>query len=85
MAVKGASTLPKIKLAAMPKAPKLSSPVIKGPPVARFKTPGVAKIPSLPSLSVQARRGLGPKVELAKAAAGTSTTTRKRNPNYPTP
>ena len=84
MAVKNAGTLPKLKLPAAPKAPKPAAPVIKGPPVAKFKAPGVAKIPTLESLSVQARRGLTPKVALAKAAAGASSTSSKRNPNYPT-
>ena len=84
MAVKGAVSL-KFKLPAAPKPPHLTEPAIKGPGVPKFKAPGVSKIPTLPSLSVQARRGLGPKVALAKAAAGASSTTSKRNPNYPTP
>ena len=85
MSVKGAGTIAKFKVAAIPKMPKLTEPVIKGPPVAKFKAPSAFKIPSLPSLTVQARRGLTPKLQLAKAAAGASATTSKRNPNYPTP
>ena len=85
MSVKGAGSIPKIKFPA-PKAPRMpKQAVIKGPPVAKMKSPGVAKIPTLPSLQVQARRGLTPKVALAKAAAGANSTRSKRNPDYPTP
>lgn len=84
MSVKGAGTLPKLKFST-PKAPKPTATVIKGPGVPKLKAPGVQKTPTLESLSVRARRGLTPKVVLAKAAAGASSTSSKRNPNYPTP
>lgn len=79
------TSIPKIKVAALPKMPKLTEPAIKGPPVAKLKAPGVAKIPTLPSLSQQARRGLTPKLQLAKAAAGASSNRSSRNSYYPTP
>lgn len=85
MSVKGAGTIPKLKFSA-PKAPKLATePTIKGPGIPKLKTPGVQKIPTLMSLSVRARRGQAPKVALAKAAAGASSTSSRRNPDYPTP
>lgn len=84
MAVKNAGSIPKFHVpkVASPKPPKLS---IKGPGVPKMKAAPVEKIPSLPSLSVQARRGLTPKLQLAKAAAGSSANTSKRNSYYPTP
>lgn len=85
MSVRGTSRLSTFKLPAGPKPPKLTEPTIKGPGVPKLKAPGVQKIPTLESLSVRARRGLTPKVALAKAAAGASSTSGKRNPNYPTP
>lgn len=84
MSVKGTSSV-KFKIPAAPKLPKVAEPTIKGPGVPKLKAPGMQKMASLPSLSVQARRGLAPKVQLAKAAAGASSTRSKRNPDYPTP
>lgn len=85
MSVKGAGSIPKVRFPS-PKPLKMpTQAVIKGPGAPKLKTPGVAKIPTLPSLQVQARRGLTPKVALAKAAAGASSTNSKRNPDYPTP
>lgn len=85
MSVRGAGSIPKVRLVA-PKAPKLAkAPMIKGPGVPKMRAPGVAKIPTLPSLTVQARRGLAPKEQLAKAAAGASANTSRRNSYYPTP
>lgn len=85
MSVKGAGSIPKVKFPAPPKLKLPKQATIKGPGVPKMKTPGLQKLPSLPSLAVQARRGLSPKVQLAKAAAGSSATTSKRNPDYPTP
>ena len=85
MSVKNAGSIPKLKVAAVPKIPKMAGPVIRGPGVPKLKAPGVQKIPTLESLSVQARRGLTPKVAIAKAAAGASANTSKRNSYYPTP
>lgn len=84
MSVRGAGSIPKFHVpkVATPKPPNLA---IKGPGVPKLKAPGVAKIPTLPSLSVQARRGLAPKEQLAKAAAGASANTSKRNSYFPTP
>ena len=84
MSVRGAGSIPKFHVpkVATPKPPKLS---IKGPGVPKMKVLGVAKIPTLPSLEVQARRGLTPKLQLAKAAAGSSANTSKRNSYFPTP
>ena len=84
MSVRGAGTIPKFHVPKVA-APKPLRVSIKGPGVPKLKAPGVTKIPSLPSLSVQARRGLTPKVALAKAAAGASANTSKRNSYYPTP
>ena len=85
MSVKNAGTIPKFKVPAAPKPPKITGAVIKGPGVPKMKSPGVQKVSTLPSLSTQARRGLTPKVALAKAAAGASSNTSKRNSYYPTP
>lgn len=78
------SSVPKIKVY-KPVAPRVEKVSIKGPGVPKLKAPGVAKIPTLPSLTVQARRGQAPKLALAKAAAGASANTSKRNSYYPTP
>lgn len=85
MSVKGAGSIPKVKFPS-PKPLKLpKQATITGPGVPKLKAPGVQKIPTLESLSVRARRGLTPKMALAKAAAGASSTSSKRNPDYPTP
>lgn len=84
MSVRGAGSISKFKVY-KPSALKVERVSIKGPGVPKLKSPGVAKIPTLPSLGVQARRGLTPKVALAKAAAGASSNTSKRNSYYPTP
>lgn len=79
MAVKAAPTLPKLKAPKMPALPKLKPPVIKGPPVAKIKPSPVfkqARIPTDP---------YAPRKALARAAAGASAVSGKRNPNYPTP
>lgn len=78
---------PKATAFRMPKVPAVKlpkPPVIKGPPVAKFRAAPTQKNPTLPSLTVQARRGLTPKMQLAKAAGG-SNSSSKRNPDYPTP
>lgn len=85
MSVRGAGTIPKVKFPSVPKLGKLTEPVLKGPGVPKFKLPGVAKIPTIPSLTIQARRGLAPKEQLAKAAAGASSNRSSRNSYYPTP
>ena len=84
MSVRGAGSISKFRVY-KPPTPKVERVSIKGPGVPKLKAPGVAKIPTLPSLSVQARRGLTPKVALAKAAAGANSNTSKRNSYYPTP
>ncbi|HET6916165.1 MAG TPA: hypothetical protein VFH56_08755 [Acidimicrobiales bacterium] len=85
MSVRGAGGIPKAKFPSPPKLKLPKEPTIKGPGVPKMKAPGVEKIPTLPSLQIQARRGLTPKLQLAKAAAGASSNTSKRNSYYPTP
>lgn len=85
MATKNAGSVPKFHLTKGPTPPKLTEPVIKGPGVPKLKAAPTQKSVTLPSLTVQARRGLTPKVVLAKAAAGSSANTSKRNSYYPTP
>ena len=84
MAIKGTRSV-SIKVPSLPKPPKLAEPTIKGPAVAKLSPPSMPKVPTLMSLSVQARRGIAPKLALAKAAAGGTGVSRKRNPDYPTP
>lgn len=83
--VKAAPALPKFKMPKMPTAPKTKPMVVKGPPVAKIKPLPAPKSITVQSLGLTARHGLGPKLALAKAAAGANAVTSKRNPNYPTP
>lgn len=77
MASLKAPSVPKLKAPKVGIAPKVKPPVIKGAPAAKIKAAPVMKKVNLPNGSLGQRA-------LAKAAAGASHVSGKRNPNYPT-
>lgn len=85
MAVKAAPTLPKFRLPKAPPTPKPKPLVVKGALPAKIKPPALPRTPSLMTLKTMSYRGLAPQKQLAKAAAGASAVSGKRNPFYPTP